>query len=256
MMSSYLPPQHGAWAFLGLPLALGVILASGTPLLFPLAVAWVAAYPLSFAALGLVRARRPARFRRPFAVWLAVVLVAAGVLLLWRPWLVWVGLAYLAVFTVNLGFAKRNAERALGNDLVFIAECSAMVSVTWLVGAGNRSWIPPRIDSVPSRVWALAVVCALVLVGSTLHVKSLIRERRNPRFALASRVFAVASVAAAIPVALWWGQSSGWWLVLPFVALAVRAFVVGRRPLRPGWRGMIELAGFLLAILGAVLAAA
>ena len=255
-MSTYLPPQHGAWAFLGLPLVLGAVVAPGTPLLLVLALAWVAVYPLSYAALGLVRAKRPQRFRRPFVVWLAVVLPAVLVLVVARPWLVWVGLGYMAVFTVNLRYAKHNDERAIGNGLVFAAECAAMVAVTWSVGAGERSWTPPALGTVPDRVWVLAVVCGLVLVGSTLHVKSLVRERRDPRFARASRVVAVASVPASVALAAWWGWPGGAWLVVPFVVIALRAFLVGRRPLRPGAIGMIELGGFVLVALGSVLASA
>ena len=114
-----------------------------------LAVAWVAAYPLSYAALGLARARRPGRFRRPLLVWSAVVFPAAVVLLVWRPWLVWVGLAYAAAFAVNLAYARRNDERALVNDAVFVAECAAMVAVTWGVGAAGRTWAPPGLDQRP-----------------------------------------------------------------------------------------------------------
>ena len=253
-MSAYLPPQHGAWAFLGLPLVLGTIVAPGTPLLLVLAVAWVAAYPLSYAALGLVRARRPQRFRAPFAVWLAVVLPAIVVLVVSRPWLVWVGLGYLTLFTVNLRYAKHNDERAIGNDLVFDAECADMVAVTWLVGAGERAWSPPALDTVPSRMWVPLIVCGLVLVGSTLHVKSLIRERRDPRFARSSKAVAVVSVPASAVLAAWWGGPRGAWLVVPFVALAVRAFLVGRQAMRPGAIGVIELGGFVLVALGSLLA--
>ncbi|MGZ4618674.1 MAG: YwiC-like family protein [Frankiaceae bacterium] len=254
MSSAYLPPQHGAWAFLGLPLVLGALVAPGTPLLLVLAVAWVGAYPLSYAALGLVRARRPQRFRAPFAAWLAVVLPAVVVLVVSRPWLVWVGLGYLALFTVNLRYAARNDERALGNDLVFVGECAAVVAISWAVGAGKRSWSPPALDTVPSRVWVLVSVCGLVLVGSTLHVKSLIRERRDARFASASKAVAIVSVAVAAGLAAWWGWARGAWLIVPFVALAVRAFLVGRQPMRPGAIGMIELACFVLAVLGCLLA--
>lgn len=253
-MSSYIPPQHGAWAFLVLPLVLGAVVAPGTPLFLVLAVAWVAAYPLSYAALGLVRAKRPQRFRRPFLVWLAVVLSTAFVLVVARPWLVWVGLAYVALFMINLRFARQNDERATVNELVFIAECSAMVTVVWSVGAGRQSWTPPALDAVPDQVWVLTLVCALVLVGSTLHVKSLVRERRDARFARASKVVAVASIPASAALATWWGWPSGTWLVVPFVAFAMRAFIVGRRPLRPGAIGMIELGGFVLVAVGSVLA--
>ncbi|MDH4159515.1 MAG: YwiC-like family protein [Actinomycetota bacterium] len=255
-MSSYLPPQHGAWAFLVLPLVLGVVLAPWTPLLVVLAVAWVAAYPLSYALLGLARARRSQRFRRPLVAWSAVVLPAVVVLVAARPWLVWVGLVYAAAFTVNLRHARRNDERALANDAVFVAECTAMVVLTWAVAAGTRSWAPPGLDTVPAHVWILTVVCALVLMGSTLHVKSLIRERRDPRFARVSRLLAVVSVPASLALAVWWGLPQGTWLVLPFVVLAVRAFVVGRRPTRPGVIGMVELGAFVLAAVSAALAAA
>jgi hypothetical protein len=183
-----------------------------------------------------------------------VVLPAVVVLVVARPWLVWVGLGYLVLFAVNLRYARRNDERALGNDLVFVAECAAMVAVARAVGAGERSWSPPLLDTVPHRVWVLVIVCALVLVGSTLHVKSLIRERRDPRFALFSKVTAVASVPAAAALAGWWGGPAGAWLVVPFVALAVRAFLVGRRPLRPGRIGVIELGCFALVAVGCLLA--
>jgi len=254
-MSRYLPPQHGAWAFLALPLALGAVLAPASPLLLVLTVAWVAAYPLSYAALGLARARRKQRFVRPLVVWLAVVVPAVLVLVVARPWLLWVGVGYLVLFAVNLRYARRNDERALGNDAVFVLECAAMVAVTWAVGAGGPTLVPPALRTVPSHVWVLVVVCALVLGGSTLHVKSLIRERKKPRYARASKVVALTSLALSAALAAWWGLPAGWWLVLPFAALAVRSYVVAGRQLRAGVIGMVELAGFVLTVGCAVLAA-
>jgi hypothetical protein len=251
-VSSYVPPQHGAWAFLALPLALGAVVTTWTPALLALAVAWIAAYPWSYAAFGLVRAARPQRFRAPFLVWGAVVLPAAAALLVVRPWLVWVGLGYAVLFAVNLHYARRNDERAMVNDGVLVVECSAMVAVTWAVGAGTTSWSPP--SPVPDDVWVLVMVCALVLVGSTLHVKSLIRERRDPRFARASKVLAVASLPVAAALGAWWGLPAGAWFLVPFTVLAVRAFVVPRRSMRPGAVGMVELACFVLVAASAVLA--
>jgi hypothetical protein len=224
-VSAYVPPQHGAWAFLGLPLVLGFVVAPWTPLLLVLAIAWVGAYPLSYAALGLAR-------------------------------LVWVGLIYAAMFAVNLAYARENNERALVNDFVFVAECSAMVSVTWAVGAGDQSWTAPALDSVPDDVWILSAVSVLVLVGSTLHVKSLIRERRDRRYAHASLVVASLSVPTAIALAAWWGWPAGAWLIIPFVVLAARALMVPGRAMRPGAIGMIELACFVLVAASAMLATA
>ena len=252
--AAYVPPQHGAWAFLGLPLALGATVTSVTPLLLVLAVAWVSAYPLSYAALGLIRAKRPERFRLPLVVWSLVCLPAVAVLLVTRPWLAWVGLAYLALFAINLRYARRNDERAIANDLVFIAECSAMVVVTWAVGAGAQSWGTPAVASVPRHAWILALVCALVLAGSTLHVKSLIRERADPRSARLSRTVAVGSVVVSAGLAAWWGLPSGLWLIAPFVLLLVRSVLVGARRLKPGVIGMIELACFAAVAICSTLA--
>jgi hypothetical protein len=254
-MSSYVPPQHGAWAFLGLPVVLGLTVSTWTPVILALAVAWVAAYPWSYAAFGLVRAARPQRFRAPFALWSALLAVSGVVVLAARPWIVWVALLYLVLFAVNLRYASRNDERALANDLVFVVECAAMVVVVWAVGAGGGGWVPPALSSVPAHAWVLAIVCGLVLLGSTLHVKSLIRERRDPRYARASRIYAVLCVAAALALGAWWGLPGGAWLVLPFAVLAVRAFVVPRWGLRPSRVGLLELGFFLLVALCALLAA-
>jgi hypothetical protein len=218
-------------------------------------VTWVAAYPLSYAALGLLRSRHPRRFVRPLLGWLAVVAVGAAGLLLLRPWLVWVGAAYLALFAVHAGYARRNNERALANDLVFVLECASMVWVTWATAAGGSAWRPPAWSVTPARVVVLAAVCALVLAGSTLHVKSLIRERRDRRYATAARWFALASVAASAALATRWGLPAGWWLVVPFVVLAVRTEVVPRRSPRPAVIGLVELGCLVLVWLCAVLAA-
>lgn len=247
------PPQHGAWAFLALPVVLGAVASGWSWLLVPLTVAWVAAYPLSWALTGLVTARRPRRFRRPALVWLALAAPPALLLVALRPWLVWVGLAYATLFAVNLRYARAHDERALVNDLVLIAECTLMVPLVVAVVGGDRGWLPDLDPVADARVAVLAVLCALTLVGSTLHVKSLIRERRNPRFLRASRAFALVCVpvvaAAAYPLG-----AEATWVALPFAALALRAFLVPGRSWRPGRIGMVELAGFVLVAGAAVLA--
>lgn len=247
------PPQHGAWAFLALPVALGAVATGWSWLLLPLTVAWVAAYPLSWALTGLTTARRPQRFRRPALVWLALVAPPALLLVVLRPWLVWVGLAYAALFAVNLRYARAHDERALANDLVLIAECTLMVPLVVAVVGGGRGWLPDLDPVAGARVGVLAVLCALTLIGSTLHVKSLIRERRNPRFLRASRAFALGCVPVVAAAAYPLGAEAAW-LALPFAALALRAFLVPERSWRPGRIGMVELAGFVLVAGVAVLA--
>ena len=244
-----LPPQHGAWAFLALPVVLACTVARPTWWTAVLTVAWFAAYPASYAGGRLLRDRRPERFRRPFALWSALAAVPAALLLLRFPWLAWVGMMLFALVAVNVRYARRNNERALANDLIVVTECALLVPVTWAVSTAATT--VPMPGTAPVQISVLTTVCWLVLTGSTLHVKSLIRERRDPRYARASRAVALASVVVSVALAVEWGLPQGWALVVPFVALAVRAFLVGRRPARAAVIGLVELAMFGLVVVAA-----
>jgi YwiC-like protein len=255
------PPQHGAWAFLALPVAAAVTVSPWTPLLLLLAAAWACAYPASYFVLALVRdraSRHPdaGRFVRPLAIWWIAVVAVGLPLLLARPWLAWVALGYAALFAVNIAFARRRDERALVNDAVFVVECASMVPVTWAVAAGGATLALPSPASVPAHVWVLTVAVALVLIGSTLHVKSLIRERADPRFARASGLLAWASLLASLGLAAWWGLPSGLLLVAPFAWFAFRSALLADPASRPARIGMIELVGFVLLVLGSAVATA
>ena len=247
-----LPHQHGAWAFLALPVALAATQSEWTPVLLLLVPAWVVAYPLSWAVTEVLSARHPERYRRAAFVWAGVFAPLAVALVLARPWLWLPGLAYAVLFAVNVAFARAGSERSLVNDLVLVAECTAMVPIMVAVADGGGLW-PPTDQALTTEVGILAAVCALALAGSTLHVKSLIRERRNPAYATASRLFALACVPVSIVLAALWG-AGGWWLVVPFVFFAARPFVPGIRGWRPARVGLLELAGFTLVALTALLA--
>lgn len=242
------PDQHGAWAFLVLPVGLGLAAEGWSPAVVPLLLAWVAAYPLSWSLTGILAAPRPQRFRRALVVWSVVTVPVAVLAVVVRPWLLVVGPAYVAAFLVNLRFARQRRERALANDLLLVAECTAMVPVTaGVVVSGG--WAPPFEVMTRTPTLLLTLACAAALAGSTLHVKSLIRERRNPRFARISGWYAagcVVVVAGAAALTHEAAGASGFLLVVPFVVLAVRALLVRDPRMRPARIGMIELACFVL----------
>ena len=241
-----MPPQHGAWAFVGLPLVLGALVApaSGTTLLLTLAA--FTCYPALYFALSMARARRGARFRRPLALWALAASGPAVALVVARPWLVVVGVGYACLFAVNLAYARRNHERDLVNDAVLIVEVAALVPLTWLLAE--------PVIGVPERVWLLMAVCALTLGGSTLHVKSLLRERRNATYTRASHAFAVISLVAVFGLAWAWGLPGGVALVLPFILLVARALKRDWSGWRPGRIGLVELACFVAVAAGAAAA--
>lgn len=249
-----LPNQHGAWAFLVLPFLLGACASGWSPVLLPLLVAWIAAYPFSWAVAALASMPRPERYRPAAVVWGTVAVVAGSVVLVQRPWLAWAVAAYGVGFAVNVGFARARAERSLANDLVLVGECTLLVPLVVGVGSGRGGWDLPWEAMTDPAVLVWTTVCALTLVGSTVHVKSLIRERRNPRFARASKLLAVASVPLVVVVALDGGVP--WWSVaVPFALLAARALWLDDPGARPGRIGLIELVGFVAVVAGAVGAA-
>ena len=94
-----IPGQHGAWAFLVIPLILGFVIVGWSVPGAVFSVAWVLAYPASY-YLGravVVRWRRGnwsriARRELNDAVpWAVLAAIPSLILLVMRPWLVWVG---------------------------------------------------------------------------------------------------------------------------------------------------------------------
>jgi hypothetical protein len=248
------PDQHGAWGFLVLPVALGAT-ASGSWswAVLPVSLTWIALYPLSWAVSGRLTApHRAERFDRALRWWacIAAPLMVGAVVL--RPWLLWVGAAYLLPFAANLAFARARRERDLANDLVLVTECAAAAAVTAGVAAGTDGWSLPWTAMTTAQVGLAVLVCVLVLVGSTLHVKSLIRQRQDPRYALASRLFASVSVPVVLTAA--WTSDASLWLGVPFVLLALRALFLRKPAWRPARLGMVELAGFILVAATAAVA--
>ncbi len=244
---SVVPDQHGAWAFLILPLVLALPVAGWHVSWLPLAVGWVVAYPASWAFTGLIAGPRPERFRGAVLLWVPPALATAGYLVVARPWLVFVGAVFLACLFVHLDFARRRDERALPNDLLLVVECAAMVPVTVGVLEGSQWWRPgPAMWSNETGV--LTLLCLLALTASVLHVKSRIRERRDLRYARAARRFAVLAVPVAGAAGMTVG--AGGWLALPFAMLAARSWLV---PVawRPSRVGLVELACFVVLAVSA-----
>ncbi len=222
------------------------MVAGVTPLSVLLGIGFVVAYPASYFAIAVLRYPRPQRFRKGLWIWGATGAFIAALLLVARPWLVWVGLFYTIAFAVNLAFARAHNERSLLNDAVFIVECVAIVPVMWAINAGNSTFVPPSLTQAPAIVWTMTAFAALALIGSTMHVRSLIRERRNRQFQLWSQVFAASSLVAGVLLASPYGLWAELSALAAFGFLFLRSLFLGRSTLKPGIIGVFELVGFIL----------
>ncbi len=237
------PQQHGAWAFLAVPLLLGLALAGPTPIGVLFCSAWVAAYPASW-YLGravVIRWRRGSWSRlaqrelRNAVPWMVAAAAMALVLLWARPWLAAVLPPLLVAWVASLRLMRAGHERGATNDLLLVVQAALAVPLLWAVTIDG--W-------PPADAWTAAGICAVFFTGSVLHVKSLIREADDRRWAVGSRAFAVASLALGL---------ASPWLLLPFGAAAVRAFIVPAGT-RPALIGAAETVVSILVVVGGVLA--
>lgn len=243
----WFPPQHGAWAFIGLPIALGFVVAPWTPLLVLTAIGAIAAFPLSHFLTAIIRYPNKSRYVKPLILWAALSVPLALVVLVARPWLIWFGACYLIALSLNIALARNKRERSLTNDVIFIVECVALTPIMWGIGSGTDAIAPAasNLSLAPASLWVTTTLAFLLLVDSTLHVKSLIRERNNPRYRTASRAWSIFSLVAAVVLA----TAIGWpalVIAVPFGYLIVRSYALTGKDLKPGVLGIVELGAILL----------
>ncbi len=167
------------------------MVAPWTPLLALTSICAIAAFPLSHFLTAIIRYPNKARYVKPLILWAALSLPLALAVLIARPWLIWFGAFYLIALSLNIALARNKLERSLANDVIFIVDGVAMTPIMWAIGSGTGAALHLPRATFPSHPRAsgfTTLLAFLVLVGSTLFVKSLIRERNNPRYRTASRV--------------------------------------------------------------------
>ncbi|WP_245715898.1 YwiC-like family protein [Micromonospora peucetia] len=233
--SGWVPPQHGAWAMLLLPVLAALTVTGAHPLHLLLLGAALAGYPLSYFGLQAVKTGRLRRVRPQLVGYgLATVALATPVLVA-RPATLAYAPLYAALAAVNVGYARWRRDRSFVNDLAFVAQC------------GLLGLVVATVAEVPwTSVAGVTVVVLGYLVGTILHVKTMIRERDSVRYRWVSWTYhAVAAVAAvlwaSVPVA-----------VLFTVLLARAALLAGRR-VTPKRVGLVETACALLVLAAVVL---
>ncbi|MDI3328867.1 MAG: YwiC-like family protein [Alicyclobacillaceae bacterium] len=233
-----IPREHGAWMMWIGPLVIGVLSApwNGKQLLLAVAAlfAYLASYPL------LQGVKQP-RYRRRWWTWAAgyggVAAVAGAALLAMEPGLAGVALGASAAFLANVWFAVRRQERHLLNDLLAMAGLSLTGVAAYRLGRG----------AFDAGAWMLWLVCVVYFFGSALHVKSMIRERRNRGIKWAANLYAVVAPLVIGPV-------FGWTASAAFLAAAVRAWATRQeRPPQVLALGLIEIGASIWFVLWMIL---
>ena len=244
------PPQHGAWAFLIVPLLLGFFLGANNWLSLLFSLTWVAAYPLSYfgGRAFLARMRRGswttrARSELRSAIpWAVLTLFGTTTLIAMRPWILLPGALIAVLWSISIYLTWLGRERGIINDLLLVVLASMAPILMYAIANNQRS-----LSLVPHSIWIAALVSLLFFMGSVLHVKALIREATNLKWHFVSIGF---HVAVVIALGL---TTPSWWLTIPFTFALVRT-VFMKPGMRPGRIGAIESVVALLVVICTVIA--
>lgn len=224
IMNRYIPNQHGAWAMLVLPFLVGMLAARSGSIHILLFVCWLLAYLFSYPVLQWIRTGKPERYRKPAQLYGALLIPAAGTLLLLRPGLLWYGLVLAPFLLINIFFARRNRERAFWNDMAAIAQFCTIVFPAYALG-GGEDW--------SFAAW-LALVCLLYFAGTVFYVKTVIRERRNPTYYAASITYHAVLLVLAVVL-------KPGYLILPLAILLLRAIICPKTGMSVKQTGIMEI---------------
>lgn len=152
------------------PLVVGLAVTPWHPSKLLLVGAVLFAYLASYPLLQSLRYPQQRAYWLKWAAGYGMVAALLGIpLLLVRPLLLWLAPLALATFVVNAWFARQRNERNLLNDLAAMAGLNLTAVAGYVTGQGR--W--------DTEAWILWAVCLLYFFGTALHVKSLLRERRN-----------------------------------------------------------------------------
>ena len=193
-----MPKQHGAWAMLAVPVAVGAVLTGPDVRHALLLVTWLVAY-LAFHAAGLwLKASRRPRYLPPVRAYGALTGILGVALVASAPSLLWWAPAYGVLLAASLVCSHRRADRSWLNDGVTVV--AAMLMTVVAAGLGAAGPLPGADDP---RAWAATGLLAAYFLGTVPYVKSLIRDRDDPRVLAVSVVFhAVLLVGAVAGVVL------------------------------------------------------
>jgi hypothetical protein len=197
-----------------------------------LAGAWLAGYLLSYYVFQSVKAQRTRRYRAQLLLYAAVAGPLAVLVVVARPQVLWYAPGYAALLAVNAWYAVRRRERALLNDVASVLQSCLIVLVVATIAG-----------TVTAEALVAFVLCLAYFLGTVFYVKTMIRERGNPRYRRRSAGYHILALPAVAATGPWAGVLFAW--------LLARAVLLPGRGLPPKRVGVIEIANCaaLLAII-------
>ncbi|WP_226692902.1 MULTISPECIES: YwiC-like family protein [Rodentibacter] len=216
--------QHGAMVMALLPFIYGMLLAQPVWEHTFLLAAWFSLYLMTYPFLNLFKGKNGAEYRKWTMIYAAITLIFAVPALFYNWQVLYFMVAMLPFVFVTIYFTKQKDERNLLNDFAGIA-------IFALAGMGSY-YFPDRIFD--AKIWWVAIYPSLFFIGTTLYVKSVMRERKNPKYLWVSIIFHSLLVLYFVFI----GQ---FYLALAFFVSLIRAVFLPRKKLSVKQVGLTEL---------------
>ena len=240
----WISDQHGAWTMMALPPLLGWALSlTFVWMVVLMLVAWAMAFQMFSAVCLWVKtpAKRRGRIVPAILTYSVLAAVPGITLLAMRPQLLWWAIAFAPLASSALFLVWKGRERSLGARAASILAGGIMGPVAFSLATADGS---PT--AVTPHAWAACTVFTLHYVGTVPLVRSMIRGRKDPRWAMGATLFHACCTLGV--TAAWWFGALSMWPVLVWVCLTARAWVMPtlsrtrQRPLSPRLIGFTEIA--------------
>ena len=231
--------QHGAIVMALVPFIYGMLLANPVWAHVFLLLGWFSLYLMTYPFLNLFKGKNLELYKKWSVIYFAAAVIFAIPALIYNWQVLYFMFAMLPFVTVNIYFTKKKDERNLWNDL-------AGILIFALAGMGSYYFSDRTFDE---KIWWVALYPSLFFIGTTLYVKSMMRERKNPLYLKASIIFHVLCVLGCL-------FTQQYVLSLAFVLALIRAIYLPTKKLSVKQVGLIEFgtsAIFLIILLIATL---
>ncbi|PJG85874.1 YwiC-like family protein [Conservatibacter flavescens] len=221
--------QHGAIVMALMPFLYGMLSTTFVWQHIALLFAWFSLYLMTYPFFNLFKGRNLALYQK----WTWIYGVAAFVFSLPALFYNWTILYFLVAMLpfalMHIYYTKKKNERALLNDFAAIAIFS-------LAGMAAYYFSAQRFDQ---QIWLVAIYPALFFIGTTLYVKSVLRERKNKWYLRISLIFHLTCVIVLVAI-------SQYGLAATFFPALLRAFFIPQQKLSAKQIGFIEIGISLL----------
>ncbi|OOF44732.1 YwiC-like family protein [Rodentibacter trehalosifermentans] len=164
--------QHGAIVMALLPFIYGMLLAHPVWAHSFLFLAWCALYLMSYPFLNLFKNKNNPLYRNWTIIYASAAFIFALPAVFYNGQILYFMLAMLPFVWVNIYYIKQKNERHLFNDI-------AGIIIFALAGMGAY-YFPDR--TFDTKICWVALYPALFFIGTTLYIKSMMRERKNPLY--------------------------------------------------------------------------